>query len=520
MKNWKIIFTLFVALLFINVGCDEDGLDINHDPMSLEQVDNPEVLMPVAQMSVANTIMGWDMGITGGFWSQYFTQSFTASQFRQIDQYFETTFSNTYTELTAGALNDLEAMKKSALANDELGSYVVAEALSIFTWQVVTDTWGTVPYFEALKGDEGILSPNFDTGDKIYADLIARCDELINNESDYDDVLITSAKDFIYAGDIHEWFAFVKSLKLKLLLRQSETSGYNNATVLAYVDDNIDGFMANSAMVEGTDYFIDKDGSRHPMAEVELGEANYLSTNVIASKTFLSYLRVNGDPRLASIYIPGDNGQMGSFQGDFFSEADADLNGTKDQDESYSTVEFAFDDDLFIMSVWEVYFNIAEVYARAGRFVDAEEYYIAAVEASLDHHGIEDYDAVLGTEVGNEGYAVFTNGTEEELIKQIAMQRWVSYAKTQHWESFIERNRTKYPAVNDIDIAANRQQAYINFPVGDFTISVNGRAKLGGRVPASPTYPEILLTRNYSETVPGQKADVGVKIWWDQKSAK
>ncbi|PWJ40982.1 SusD/RagB family nutrient-binding outer membrane lipoprotein [Sediminitomix flava] len=515
MKKSIILASLLSASL-VFTSC-EDWLDVNTDPNKLSELDQPEVVIPTAQVSIANTMMGWDMGLTGAIWSQYYTQSHNASQFRGIEQYQEVSFAGSYTELTAGALNDLKAVKNMALAKEDKGSYLIGEALSIFTWQLLSDTWGTVPYFEALRGDEGIYSPNFDNGDAIYADLIARCDALL--AEDFSDATIVEKNDFVFGHDhghaVEHWIHFVKSLKLKLMLRQSETSSFNLSETVAYVDANAADFLAESAKIDGSTYFIDKDGSRHPQAELQVGGANFYSTNVLASKTFLDYLRVNADPRLASIYVEGDNGQLGAFQGDFFSTEDSDGNGTLDSDESYSTVEFAYNDDLFIMSMWEVYFNVAEVYARNNDAVSAKMYYDAGVEASLVHHGFGDVAII---EAG--GYAEFMAGSVEEMVKQISMQRWVAFAKTQHWEAFLERNRTKYPAVNDIDIAANRQDAFINFPVGDLTISVNGRAKLNGNLPASPIYPQSLLQRNNSATKPGQKSDVGEKIWWDQKAGK
>ncbi|MDR3267256.1 MAG: SusD/RagB family nutrient-binding outer membrane lipoprotein, partial [Tannerella sp.] len=96
--------------------------------------------------------------------------------------------------------------------------------------------------------------------------------------------------------------------------------------------------------------------------------------------------------------------------------------------------------------------------------------------------------------------------------------KWVANCNYQHIESFLERNRTKYPAVNEINVAANRREAWNNFPVGDLTISVNGRALLNGTLPASPMYPEAVLSRN--NNAPGQKANIGEKVWWNQKAGK
>jgi hypothetical protein len=98
------------------------------------------------------------------------------------------------------------------------------------------------------------------------------------------------------------------------------------------------------------------------------------------------------------------------------------------------------------------------------------------------------------------------------------MQKWVANCNYQHIESFLERNRTKYPSVNNIDIAANRTGAWSSFPVGDLTVSVKGRTLLNGNLPASPLYPEYYIFRN--NNAPAQKANVGEKVWWNQKQGK
>jgi hypothetical protein len=205
------------------------------------------------------------------------------------------------------------------------------------------------------------------------------------------------------------------------------------------------------------------------------------------------------------------SGTKGAFFGDYASTGDADGNGTTDDKEKYATVVFAGNMDLMLMSDWEVDFYIAEVYARAGS-PKAQDYYEAAIKASLAEQGISDYSMI------ETGYAQWAGGNTEAQIKQIAMQKWVANCNYQHIESFLERNRTKYPSVNDIDIAANRQYAWTNFPVGSLTVSVVGRTRLNGNLPASAMYPQYYMFRN--NNAPKQKANIGEKVWWNQKQGK
>lgn len=510
----KTLITISLSFLLIFAWGCEDYLDINHDPNVIEEIPEPKVLMPAAQVGLANQLMGWDFGFGGAFWVQYWTQSYTASQFKILCEYRETSFEDAYEELTAGVLNDLKRIK-SISSEDSInhGDYFVAEALSIFTWQILTDVWGDVPYFYALQGDEGIEAPAFDEGSEIYDDLLKRVDALL--KIDLSESFIDGDYDFVYGGELDEWYRFANSLKLKLMIRLSETSKYNSSDVLNFVQNN--DFLVTSAKIDGEIWEDGQEGKRHPMREFEEDGADYLSTNVIASKSFIDYLEVNDDARVSTLFSEGGDGYVGAFFGDFDSKQDSDGDGTPDDKEAFSEVVFSADMDLIIMSDWEVNFYLAEAYARADDLESAEEYYVNGVSASFEQHGIADADTITDADLN--GYAAWEDiNTSEDAIELISMQKWVANANYQHIESFLERNRTKYPSVNDIDISNNRQDAWDNFPVGSLTISVNGRAKTNGKLPASPIYPADVLTRNSNS--PGQKVDLLEKVWWNQKSGK
>lgn len=506
--NHRILSIALILLLGFSIGCD-DYLDINQDPNVLSEIPDEKVLLPAAEIGLGNQLMGWDFGFGGGFWSQYWTQNYTASQFKTLCEYQETSFLNAYPELTAGVLGDLEKIKVLSSNSDDKGNFFVAEALSIYTWQILTDVWGSIPYFEALKGAEGIVSPKFDDGEVVYTDLLQRIDNLL--AIDLSSASIDGDFDFVYAGELAKWKLFVNSLKLKLMIRLSETSGYNNSALLSFVENN--SFLQESAKIGGSVWSDDQEGKRHPMREFEEGGAKYLSTNVIACKTFLDYLITKSDPRLNTLFTAPSGGHLGAFFGDFDSKEDSNENGKTDDKEVYSTALFLPKMDLVIMSTWEVNFYIAEVYARASDNINAKKYYDLGVVASLNQHGISDYSII-----GVGGSYSWIDGTIEDGIKQIAMQKWVANANYQHIESFLERNRTKYPSVDDVDVKKDRTGVNDNFPVGSFTISVNGRAKTNANLPASPTYPASVLTRNTN--APSQKLDLLEKVWWNKKVGK
>lgn len=506
MKKYIIsAFALFT--LFTTTGC-QDWLDVNHSPNVLEEVPDAKVLLPAAEMNLANTIMGWEMGFSGGFWSEYWTQKYTASQFKSICQYADASFSTAYQNLTAGVLTDLEKIKTVSLDKGNTGNYFIAEALAIYTWQIMTDVWGNIPYSEAIKGDQGIFMPKFDNGEDIYADLQTRIDALLT--TDLSGATVDKEYDFVFGGNLSMWKLFANSLKLKLMMRQSETSGYNNSAVISFIESN-ELLTVESAQIGGDCWQDALEGKRHPMREFEAGGAGYFNTNVIGCKNFVEYLDVNNDPRLSKLFKIVDPavGYRGAFFGDYDSKEKSD-GSNADNNVKYCAPYFEGDTDLPLISNWEVNFFIAEAYARGGQLDNARNYYEAGVKASLAQHGIDDASIL-------DGYAAWTAATPEQGVKQIMMQKWVANAHYQHIESFLEHNRTKYPATYEIDIKAGRVAAFSDTKIlGNFTIAVMGRAKLNGKLPSSPIYPSSVLSRN--ENAPGQKVNMGEKVWWDQKN--
>jgi hypothetical protein len=86
MKNKiTILLSFFLATFILISGCSKDWLDVNEDPNNPPTA-NPELVLPAGQMSVG-TVVGYYYNLVGGFWSQYWSQSNAANQYKYIDQY-------------------------------------------------------------------------------------------------------------------------------------------------------------------------------------------------------------------------------------------------------------------------------------------------------------------------------------------------------------------------------------------------------------------------------------------------
>ena len=99
----------------------------------------------------------------------------------------------------------LDASTKSA----ELG---VLELMEIYTWTVLVDTYGDIPYTEALMGVENV-TPAYDNDEDIYDDLFNRLDVALANLNA--SAASFGSADLIYEGSTTNWKKFGNSLKIK-----------------------------------------------------------------------------------------------------------------------------------------------------------------------------------------------------------------------------------------------------------------------------------------------------------------
>ena len=79
------ILVLGIIVLASVTSCKKDYFDINTDPNYPSNVDIAQ-LLPTSEAAIAHVI-GNNFQIFGGLYSEYWTQSPTASQYKTIEQY-------------------------------------------------------------------------------------------------------------------------------------------------------------------------------------------------------------------------------------------------------------------------------------------------------------------------------------------------------------------------------------------------------------------------------------------------
>lgn len=179
MNRLKIFLVAIAAVTFSS--CDQ-WLDINTDPNYPSEI--PTAMPITSGMGSAATVIGGQYAILGALWAQHFTQDNTANQYKAWDSYNVTSsvMNSEYLKLYAYSLTDFKkAIKRSAEVED-WNNYLIGTVMEAYVFQVLVDLYGTVPYFEACKADEGVTTPKFDSGEEIYSDLFARLDDALSKD--------------------------------------------------------------------------------------------------------------------------------------------------------------------------------------------------------------------------------------------------------------------------------------------------------------------------------------------------
>lgn len=490
MKSIYKIFLVFLAgLLF---SC-ENQLDINTDPNSPASI-TPGLALSAAQASLI-TVTGGDFSNLGGFYAQYHTQSPSASQYEVIDQYnLNTAYADRpWTELYSGCINDLEFVITESNKTGDTGGVLIGTLLKAYTFQLLVDLFGDVPYTEALQGVNNI-TPKTTEGSVIYLDLISKIDAaLANYDANPFDTTI-GKQDIIYGADMAQWVKFANTLKLKMYLRMAYTSLANPAKVNALIAEN--NFLTKDAKFAnfGKEEDLNK---RNPFYEVQIDHLG--DVNNVASHSLFNFYNLNGDPRLPSVYRP-NTATVPAYLSISQGSGDTFNNLAKD----YSRPNIIWDTPVYLMTVAESNFLQAEALIRYAAGAGAKAKYDAGVNASFVTYGLATSLATPFLASGG-AYEYVVGANTEATVRQVIVQKWASLAYINNIESYIETTRTKFPEI----VTATS----VNYAIGNRIPSAISVLS-GNTVPSILFYPDDETERNPNIK---QHTSLTQKVWWDKK---
>jgi len=428
MKKLFLIATIASGLAF--TSCDS-YLDINESPNSpTESNMNAGIMMPAAEINLVATY-GDFMRITGGYFAQYYTQTYGTSNYLDYSKFTmsATRSSGAYTQLTSRTLKSLDYVLRFSRESQEWGTYLAATTLKAFTYQVLVDCYGEVPYTEAMQ-DLNNMSPKYDEGSDIYDALIDSLDVALSKATAANKV----CTNLLYPDqDATNWIRFANAVKLKMLMRESGVKD---------VQAKLDALVAQgnfpTADVEYKGFFKNESGQMSPFYAEEFSSAwGSTQQNVVANLAIIGTMQQSGytDPRLAAFFRPNGNKEyVGGLSGTNFST-------TKTFKSSYWCRPVAsYDMPVSLISLSEIEFFLSEYYAKKGDAANAAAHYDAAIQASFASAGVSGADQNIAR------YPY-----DQSNYKQVlGIAKWVALAGVNTFESWCEIRRLDYPAFGNV----------------------------------------------------------------------
>lgn len=424
----SILHKFIIFFLALSVAACGDFGDLNSDPNKPITV-SPASLLTSAERSVSDVV--------GSYFGTLYSQQITNITYTDDDRYgaIQVDFSGWYTGPLANLqrvidLNtDPDTRDLATSSGSNANQIAVARILKAYFYHHITDRWGPIPYSDALKAEDGVLTPAYDSQQAIYEDMVKELKEAVAQI----DGGAGPTGDFIFNGDMNEWRKFANTARLVIALRMADAN------------ENLARTEFQSAVNDG---LIDADVYYPYLAEA--ANENPWFTRFRTREDFavttlvVEGLMNNGDPRLGKFadyslnsVATGNPQHVGMPYG-------LSNPGAQPHDVSFpnSTYVKAQDSPLPIFTLAQVHFSMAEAVVRGWINGNAEEHYQAGIRASWDQWDVS-YDDAAFNAYYNQAAVQWNAAEWEELL---GYQKWVALF-IQGYEAWAEWRRLDYPTL-------------------------------------------------------------------------
>jgi len=478
MKN-----SIYILLLFSLLSCNKDFEEINTNPNAPNEVQSGLLLRQVIYNYGEE--MSYEGFVAGNLLGQYFTMV----DFNLFDRHSlaDPQLGGNPWPIIYSNLQDNELILQQARNNPSQAVFEgPALVLKAYMTAALTDIYGDVPYSEALKGLDGIVTPAYDSQETIYTGtngILDNLDKGIAAIEGYKGTLPLEG-DILLDGDLAAWIRFANSLKVKYLMRISGKVDVKADLQSIYDSGNYMTTNAHNATFD----FTDGRPNSFRMQQLRDGDFNLF----ILSETMEEVLKGLNDPRMNVLFRPIGNDVEGTqFEG-FLNGFDASSTSISISDYSLTGTifrEHTGDLDANFMTAWETHFLWAEAAERGLVEADARIQYEIGVILAFDYWQTDLPDAYLS----HAAAAVYV-GSSADKLELIITQKWIANI-INGYEGWIEYRRTGFPVLKSIGASLNNDLIPTRMPY--------------------PTDEAALNQVNYNAATAVNGNSVNVKVWWD-----
>lgn len=456
MKKLSIIkrALLPAAFFLCATGCKK-ALDINHDPNNVvENNITATLVLPLALHQSANisTVPYAWLNHWMGYWAP---AGDFAPNAQEQSYNIDVSFQNGHWINYYNTLYDLTVVERKAIESNEPYYRAAAMIVKASLFQGLVDIYGNVPYSQAFN--PAISTPIYDNGQSIYDDLQLKLDEATEMIKDITVTATSPIKttDIMFHGDASKWVKLANTLKLRLLIRQSQVPGFNPAAEIAKIQANGFGFLGSGESASVNPGYLNDVGKQSPFygAYGFLPDGTAASSIERANASIINVLKSNNDPRLGYFFRPAvspvssSNPYAGNVYGSPPTSSSGPTGGTRLSTVGEGLARTAFQDQWILSSV-ESMFLQAEAIQRGWLPGSAQAAYESAVRESFKWLGVPNATSAADAYLASATNADWASASNK--VSLIVSQKYIALCGIDPLEAWSDHRRLGVPAVSTI----------------------------------------------------------------------
>lgn len=454
------ISILAIAIFFVS-SCTKKDFDINSPNPNQPSDVTPDFVLSAALSASANITFGGDANFANlwmGYWVPYGEQS------PAVLSYFLTT--STYSSNWDDAyivLENYKFIEDNSRLPGQAYFLAIAKIMMTYHYQRLVDLYNNIPYSQALISTNPF--PKFDSATFIYKDLLLQLDSAVSiiNGADPATVNDPAASDVMFQGDMGKWIRFSHTMKLKMLMRQTQTSGGS-----AYITQNLAGLTTADFLAAGEDAGINPGYTNSSVAQQSplwrnVGyntdgspSGGYLFTR--ANSYAVDFLLANNDLRVKQFY---DTNASGQYKGRIFGSSDVGQGNSVTSGFGpgiLSSVSMS----AYILPAFESLFLQAEAAQRGYIAGDPAALFKQAVTESFRLVGVPDYAAAALAYYSQNSDAVNIDLSANK-IQTIIIQKWAACNAYDPLESYSDWRRLGIPTDLPVSVYPGTTASHIPY---------------------------------------------------------
>lgn len=437
------IYSIFAATALLLSSCTGDYLNINDNPNDAVSA-TPELVLSAALNNTAGRLGHNQIGnFFGGYWAPSGSYSGFIEE-RQFD--YGATYGTGVWNSVYDNLQDYQYILDKAATQKWFAVSGIAKVMTAYNYQILVDAYGNVPYSDALKGTTSIR-PKYDDAQAIYDGLVKTLDAASTDlkVAISGDNPSPGAQDIVFKGDLNKWRRFANTLRLRILIRQTNISGKDLKGEIAKVVAEGAGFLKAGETVTSTPGYLKTAGKQNPFWENYVQQASGSDAGTkqayVSSAFFINTLQDDlKDPRLSRLAAKNNAGiYVGVPLGD-----GNDSNLFPKRSWFGPAIIKSFDQPMVLMTAAESFFLQSEAAQRTYTSADPKALYEAGVTEAFTASGLTAAEAItyLAKAINNVSWASST-----DKIEAIITQKWVAMFSLTGFEAWSEYRRTGFPRV-------------------------------------------------------------------------